>query len=97
VGVHRRPIHGLIACAALRGGVSAAVAGARDVSDEDLIRAQCVPVRASRRQARDPLAVRGLHQLAQHDCRSIPPKPGEARPGHLSDIGQRPSGAYLAG
>ena len=45
----------------------------------------------------DPLPGRGLHQLAQHDYKPIPPKRGEARPGHLSDIGQRPSGVGLAG
>jgi hypothetical protein len=34
--------------------------------DEDLIRAELVPVGTARRRAGHPLAVRRLHQLAQH-------------------------------
>ena len=37
------------------------------MSDEDLARAEPVPVRASRRGMGDPLPVRGLYELAQHD------------------------------
>ena len=49
------------------GGVPAtAVTEAGDMPDEDLVRAECVPVRAVARRPGDPLAVRGLHQLAQH-------------------------------
>jgi hypothetical protein len=46
--------------------VSTAVSEAGYVADEDLVRSDSVPVRASAGWSRDPLAVRGLHQLAQH-------------------------------
>jgi hypothetical protein len=36
------------------------------MANEDLIRAEWVPVRAAARWTGDPLAVRRLHQLAQH-------------------------------
>jgi hypothetical protein len=39
---------------------------ARLVTDEDLIRAEVVAVRAAGRRVGDPLPGRGLHQLAQH-------------------------------
>ena len=45
---------------------ASAVAEACDVTDEDLIRAERVTVRAATRWAGDPLPVRGLHQIAQH-------------------------------
>ena len=45
-------------------GVSAAVSEARDVSDEDLVRAERVAIGASRRRMGDPLPGRRLHQLA---------------------------------
>jgi hypothetical protein len=48
------------------------------MSDEDLIRAECVPVRATRRRVRDPLAVRGPHQLAQHDYKPTTEHPAAA-------------------
>jgi hypothetical protein len=66
VRVERRPVHHGIACAAVPAGVSAAVAAAGDMPDEDLIRPEDVPVGASRRWVGDPLPGRGLHQLAEH-------------------------------
>jgi hypothetical protein len=68
---------------------SAAVPEAGNVTDEDLIGAEAVPVWAARRRVRDPLPGRGLHELAEHDYKPIQRKRGEARPGHLSDLGQR--------
>ena len=47
MSVQRRAVHRLIAEAAGPGGVSAAVAEARDITDEDLVRAQDVTVWAS--------------------------------------------------
>ena len=44
MGVDWRPVHRLIATAARPGGVSAAVAEARDVPNEDLVRAERVAV-----------------------------------------------------
>ena len=46
--------------------MTAAVAEADDVADEDLIGAEAVPVRASRMWSGDPLPGRGLHELDQH-------------------------------
>ena len=67
VRVERRPIHRLIACAAMSTGVSAAaMAEAGDVPDEDLVRAEAVRIGASRRWVGDPLPGRRLNQLAQH-------------------------------
>jgi hypothetical protein len=43
------------------------VAKADDVPDEDLIRAEAVPVGATGRRPDDPLPGRGLHTLAQHN------------------------------
>jgi hypothetical protein len=40
--------------------------------DEDLIRAESVPVRAARRRVRDPRPGRRLHQLTQHDSHLRP-------------------------
>ena len=47
VCVERWPVHGLIACAAGPGGVAAAVTEAGLVTDEDLVSAERMPVRAS--------------------------------------------------
>jgi hypothetical protein len=44
--------------------------------DEDLIRAKEMPVRAAGWWSGDPLAIRGLHQVAQHV-----PSPGFVAPG----------------
>jgi hypothetical protein len=64
---HRRPVHHGIAGSAVPAGMAtAAMAEANDVPDEDLIRAEGVPVRASRGRVGDPLPGCGLHQLAQH-------------------------------
>jgi hypothetical protein len=51
---------------------ASAVSKADDVSDEDLIRAEAVPVRAVCRWVGDPLPGRRLDQLAQHDCQRKP-------------------------
>jgi hypothetical protein len=45
---------------------STAVSEAGDVSDEDLIRSERVPIRAAGWWSGDPLPGSGLHQLAQH-------------------------------
>lgn len=45
---------------------TAAVSEAYDVPDENLIGAEGVPVRAAGWWSGDPLAIRGLHQVAQH-------------------------------
>jgi hypothetical protein len=45
---------------------AAAVAEAGDVSDEDLVWAEGVPVWASARRSGDPFAIRGLHEFTQH-------------------------------
>jgi hypothetical protein len=67
VRVDRRPVGDGIAGSAVPAGVStSAVSEAGDVSDEDLIRAEGVAVRASRRWSGDPLPVRGLSQIAQY-------------------------------
>ena len=48
-------------------GVSAAaVAEAGNVADEDLVRAERMPVRAAARRSGDPFAVSRLNQVAQH-------------------------------
>lgn len=39
---------------------------ASDMPDEDLIRAEQVPVRAARRRPGDPFAISGSHKVAQH-------------------------------
>ena len=67
------------------------------MTDEDFAGAEWVPVWAAGRRVGDPLPGRGLYQLAQHDCKPIPPKRAKLRPGHLSDIGQRPSGGVPRG
>jgi hypothetical protein len=66
VGVERRPVDGLIACAARPGGVPAAVTEAGLTADQDLARAKGVAVRASRRRVGDPLLGRRSYKLAQH-------------------------------
>ena len=40
--------------------------------DQNLIRAEGVPIWAARRRAGDPLAVRRLHQLIQHNYKPVP-------------------------
>ena len=67
VGVDRRPVHRLIACAARPGCVPAAVTEASLMTDENLSGAELVTVQATRRQVRHPLPGRGLYKLAQHD------------------------------
>ena len=60
--VQRWPVHHSVAAAAVPGGVStAAVSEAGDVPDEDLVRAEPVPVGAAARRSGDPLPGRGLH------------------------------------
>ena len=66
MGVERRPIHHGIAGSAGPGGVSAAVAEAGLMPDQNFAGAEHMPVGAPRRWAGDPLPARGLHQLAQH-------------------------------
>ena len=44
MGVERRPVHRLVACAACPGGVAAAVTEAGVMADEDLVGAEWVPV-----------------------------------------------------
>jgi hypothetical protein len=65
-GVERWPVHRLVAAAACPGGVSAAVAEARLVADEDLVGAERVTVRAAALWVDDPLPGRRLHELAEH-------------------------------
>ena len=67
VSVERRPADHGIAGSAVPAGVSAAVAEAGDMADEDLVRAERVTVRAAARRPRHPLAIRGLNKVAQHD------------------------------
>ena len=69
------------------GVTAAAVAEAGDVSDEDLVGAEAVPIRASRRRARDPPPGRGLYQLAQHDYKPIPPKRAKLGPATCRILG----------
>ncbi len=64
--VEQRPVHRLIAYAAGPGGVTAAVAEAGLMTDEDLTGAEAVAVGASRRRVDDPLAGRRLYKFAQH-------------------------------
>jgi len=66
VSVERRPADHGIAGSAVPAGVSAAVAEAGDMADEDLVRAERVTVRAAARRPRHPLAIRGLNKVAQH-------------------------------
>jgi len=46
---------------------AAAVAEAGDMPDEDLIRAERVAVRAATRWPGNPLAIRGLRKVTEHD------------------------------
>ena len=61
MSIERWSVHRLIAGAAVPGGVPAAVAEARHMADEDLVRAEGVAVGASRRWVGDPLPARGLN------------------------------------
>jgi hypothetical protein len=73
MSVERRPVHHGVAGAAMPAGVpTAAVTEAGDVADQDLIRAECVPVWAARRRAGHPLAVGRLDQLAEHNQKGKP-------------------------
>ena len=65
-------------CAACPGGVPAAMPEAELVADQDLIRAERVPVRTSRRWVCDPLPGRRLHQLAQHILKPTTEHPAAA-------------------
>ena len=74
VGIERWPVRHGIAGSAVPADVSAsAVSQAGDVPDEDLIRAEWVPVWAAGGWSGDPPTGRGLHQVAQHirDPRSM--------------------------
>jgi hypothetical protein len=73
-----------------------AVTEAGDMPDEDLIRAERMTVQTPDWRTGDPPAGR-VHQIAQHACKPSRPQRGAARPGHLSDIGQRRSSVGLAG
>ena len=67
LGVQRRLVHHRVTGSAMPAGVSStAVSEAGDVSDEDLIRSERVPIRAAGWWSGDPLPGSGLHQLAQH-------------------------------
>ena len=65
--IERRPVDGVIACAAGPCCVGAAVSEAGLMTDQDFTGSELVPVGASRRRVGDPLPGRGLYQLAQHD------------------------------
>jgi hypothetical protein len=67
--VQRWPVDRLITYAAGPRGVPAAVTETGLMTHEALVRAEGVPVGASRRRVDDPLAGSGLHQLAQHICK----------------------------
>ena len=72
VRAHRRPIHHGITRTAVPACVAAAaMSEAGDMPDEDLIRAEWMPVRASARRLGNPLAVRCLHQITQHGYQVI--------------------------
>ncbi len=64
--VERCPEHRRTAFPAGAGGVSTAVPEARLVTDEDLVGADGVPVRAPRRRVGDPFPGRGLYQVPEH-------------------------------
>jgi hypothetical protein len=67
MSAERRPVHGLVAYAAVPAGVSAAaVPEAGDVTDEDLVRPEGVSVRVSGWRVNDPLPGYGLYQFAEH-------------------------------
>jgi hypothetical protein len=63
----------------LPAGVSAAVAKACLVGDQDLVRAERVPVGESRGRMRDPLPGRGLNAGADHPIRPRPREPPTVR------------------
>ena len=67
MSVERRPVHRRVARSAMPAGVSAtAVTETSLMANEDLVRAERVAVRAADWRTGDPLAIRGLHKLAQH-------------------------------
>ena len=57
--IERRPVDGVIACAAGPCCVAAAVSEAGLMTDQDFTGSELVPVGASRRRVGDPLAVHG--------------------------------------
>ena len=74
MGVDRRPVHRLIACAARPCGVPAAVAEAGLVPYEDLVGAEGVAVGAALRWVGDPVPGGGLNQIAQRGMKAIGPR-----------------------
>jgi hypothetical protein len=75
VSVERRPVHHGIASSAMPAGVTAAaVSEAGYVTDENLVRAEAVAVRAAGRRMRDPLPA--AKQL--HDSREFAENPLDA-------------------
>jgi hypothetical protein len=70
VRVERRPVHRLVACAARLGGVAAAVAEARLMTDQYLAGAEGV--------ARGYLALSGIHVPIASICLSAPVRCGPA-------------------
>ena len=71
--VERRPVHHGVTGAAVPAHMpAAAVPEAGDMPDEDLVRAEWVSVRATRRRAGHPLAIRRLKKIAQHNQKGKP-------------------------
>jgi hypothetical protein len=74
VGVERRPVNRLIAGAAMPAGVSAAaVTEAGDVADEDLIRAERVPVGALAGCFAHPFASGCPDEITLHPAQAVGP------------------------
>ena len=71
VGVEHRPVDSLVARAARPGCVSAAVPEASVMAYWDFTGAEGVTIGAAGRRAGHPLAVRRLHQVAQHSTEHI--------------------------
>ena len=57
--------------------------------DQNLIRAEGVPIWAARRRAGDPLAVRRLHQLIQHNYKPVP-RPARASMANSAGVARSP-------
>ena len=74
VGVERRPVHRLIACAAGPGGVPAAVPEAGLMTNQDFTGAEGVAIGAAR-WVGDKLPGRGLHWVAQHNQKPMTRRP----------------------
>ena len=64
--VDRRPVDGLVACAARPGGVSAAVTEAGLMAHQDFVCAEGVAVWAACRRVNDPLPVGRSDELTLH-------------------------------